>query len=281
MKNKKIIYLMGGLGNVMFQLNYAHHLRAQGLWVEINHTLLNESFLTSKVFKWSNHGTFDILNSINLLDDFICHSRGAAFTIPAAISKSIGRDFLSTCFYGIESPVTNEIKSRHLFGYFHMNNPINEIFVEKIKFALSMRMKKSDFINFENILCKIGDNFVVHVRGGDYKIDPNFKPDLTYYKSALLGQKKCFIVTNDVDFSKNLFKNISIDYSFIETQNVIDDFIVLAMCRKKILANSTFSWWAAELGSSDSVILQKDPFFAHIKAWRPDTRLPRKFVSTL
>lgn len=281
MKNNITVYLMGGLGNVMFQLNYAYHLRSQGFSVDIGCILLNQSFLSNKLLGWSNHGTSDILNSLNLLDDFHCHSSGGGNIIAAGLSKVIGHAFFSTCFYGRESPVAKDIKSRHLFGYFHINNPINEYFVKKAQSALLRHVKKSDLMHVDNILQEIDDDFVVHVRGGDYRADPNFSIDDAYYMSALSGRKKCFIITNDEIYSRKLFKNIPVEYSFVNTGNAIEDFFILAMCRNKILANSTFSWWAAELGCSDGLILQRDPFFSHIKDWRPDSKISRKVVSAL
>lgn len=270
---------MGGLGNVLFQLNYANNLMSRGVDVDLNCSLLMKNILTTKILKWSNHGTLDILFTLNLLRNFRTKLKISPHLLAGFISKILGSKFITSNYYGLESPVPDSIKSSHLFGYFHINNPVNETFANLVKSALKDRLKSPGMEYIRSNLDEIGDNFVVHVRGGDYKFDSAFKIDNWYYQKAISKNQKCFVVTDDRSYAQYLFRDLGVEYTFTSTKNVIDDFIVLTMCRNKILANSTFSWWAAELSDLDSIVIQREPFFDHIKAWDPVSRLPRRLIA--
>ena len=42
----------------------------------------------------------------------------------------------------------------------------------------------------------------------------------------------------------------------------IEDMILMSLCDHNIIANSSFSWWAAWLGeTSESIIITPDPWF--------------------
>jgi hypothetical protein len=277
----KIIYLMGGLGNVLFQLNYFYNLRMQGVDVKADCTLLKNGNIAKIILGWSDHQTLDLLSDLELSDDIDLKSDGYKYILAGALAKFIGRDILSARYCGHAAPVISNLTANHLFGYFHQDSPINKVFVEKIRYGISRRLTSSEFSYVRDALETIGDNFVVHVRGGDYEHDSAFAISSDYYRKALSGQQKCYIVTNDRGFSRSLFKDIGIAYEFLESKTPLEDFIILVLCVNKILANSTFSWWAAELGNSDGRILQPDPFFNHIVDWRPDSRMPRQLVSVL
>jgi hypothetical protein len=275
---EKTIYLMGGFGNVLFQLNYLYNLRSQGISVNADCTLLNNGFLIKKILRWTDHRTLDILNDLQLLDDVdVKHDRFNNI-LAGAVAKFVGRDVLWSRYYGLDAPLAKDVTADHIFGYFHKSNPINTLFVKKIRNAISQQFISDDFSHVREALKKVGNNFVVHVRGGDYAQDSSFAISNDYYKKALSGHGKCYIVTNDKVFSRTIFKDIEIEYEFLDTKTALEDFIVLALSGSKILANSTFSWWAAELSDPDSIIIQKEPFFDHINHWCPDSKLYRSLV---
>jgi hypothetical protein len=276
---EKTIYLMGGFGNVLFQLNYLYNLKLQGVLVNADCTLLNNTFLIKKILRWSDHRTLDVLNDLQLLDDIHVNYNAYYNILAGAVTKIIDRDFLWSRYYGRYAPLVNDVTADHIFGYFHENNPINISFINKIKNGISQLLISDDCSHIREALKTVGDDFVVHVRGGDYAHDPAFAISNDYYKKALRGQRKCYIVTNDKVFSKTIFKDIEIEYEFLNINTTLEDFIILALCKNKILANSTFSWWAAELSAPDNIIIQKEPFFDHINRWVPDSHVPRRLVS--
>lgn len=74
-----------------------------------------------------------------------------------------------------------------------------------------------------------------------------------YYRRAM----ECFpdetlflIFSNDIPWSKKLLANIGKKMLFVEGNDYLQDFFLLARCSHQIVSNSTFSWWAAYLNSN-------------------------------
>lgn len=89
----------------------------------------------------------------------------------------------------------------------------------------------------------------IHVRRSDYVNNP-FHTDLTetdYYERAMcmFFDKKFIVFSDDIEWCKS--QEIFKDCAFSEGNTEIEDFNMLASCESIIMANSSFSWWAAYL----------------------------------
>ena len=105
----------------------------------------------------------------------------------------------------------------------------------------------------------------IHVRGGDYLLQENqaiFGGICTseYYEEAYAYMKKknrsskFFLFTNDVEWTK---KNIHLPYEEItmvsEEYEATEDWMdlyLMSICKDNIIANSSYSWWAAWLNAN-------------------------------
>ena len=80
----------------------------------------------------------------------------------------------------------------------------------------------------------------------------------------------CF--TDDPSFCQYMFRNVS-TFSMADngnTLNPIDNFYILSSCRHHIIANSSFSWWAAWLNErSDSIVYAPHPWIIPDPNTRP------------
>jgi hypothetical protein len=90
----------------------------------------------------------------------------------------------------------------------------------------------------------------IHVRRGDY-VGSSFHADLLktdYYDRAmaLFPGKKFLIFSDDIEWCKENFKP-QVDLVYVEGNDEVEDFNMMASCESIIMANSTFSWWAAYL----------------------------------
>lgn len=115
----------------------------------------------------------------------------------------------------------------------------------------------------------------IHVRTGylEYKLNnfdehfyKNFlAPDLEYFKKAIemFDKNTLFVIFSDhIDWCKENFSCLGRNFVFIENQSYIYDFYLLSKCKHIILANSTFSWWAAYLNKNpDKKIIYRRPFW--------------------
>lgn len=277
MSKKVSLYLMGGLGNVLFQINYANNLKTQGFDVTLNVFLLKNNFITKKILGWSNHNTLSNLSSLGLISSFRVEDKASIGLFFGFLSKLIKKKIFNCQFFGLISPDFEKLKATHIFGYFHINNTINLEFVSSTKRAIEKWLCKPNSICVRENLEKICGSWVIHIRGGDYKLDPNFAIDIDYYNSATNGKNNFYVVTNDRKYSESVMLGLNLNFKFVDSNDSLEDFIVLAFSEKKILANSTFSWWAAEFGKSDSLVIQRDPFYTHVE-WNPHSLCNRQKV---
>lgn len=96
------------------------------------------------------------------------------------------------------------------------------------------------------------DRVSIHVRRGDY-VDSNFHFDLTkteYYDEAMgffpkSTETKFLVFSDDIEWCKQQWQFEGCDFS--EGKSEVEDLNLMASCKSNIIANSTFSWWAAWL----------------------------------
>jgi hypothetical protein len=108
----------------------------------------------------------------------------------------------------------------------------------------------------------------VHVRRGDYLLPKNsnlLTVGIDYYKMAVnfistaVRNPHFYLFSDDISWCMD---NLSLDYpcTFIRRNRpaeecTAEDFRLMTLCRHFIIANSSFSWWAAWLGSSGNKIV--------------------------
>lgn len=106
------------------------------------------------------------------------------------------------------------------------------------------------------------DYVSVHVRRTDY-VGNDFYVDLftnKYYERAmaLFPNEKFIVFSDDIEWCKKqtLFK----DCEFSEEKDEVEDLNKMASCKSNIIANSSYSWWAAYLNPNPTkrVIASKD-----------------------
>lgn len=125
----------------------------------------------------------------------------------------------------------------------------------------------------------------IHVRRGDY-VNNSFYVDLFangYYERAmaLFPDKQFLVFSDDIEWCKQqeVFKGCS----FSEGNDEITDMNLMASCSGNIIANSSFSWWAAYLNPNHGkVVAPKDwytltsPTDGHTRV--PSTELPSSWI---
>lgn len=87
----------------------------------------------------------------------------------------------------------------------------------------------------------------IHVRRGDYIVQPEFHPfcGLDYLNSCIRKLKGKFIVcSDDIMWCK---QNLSGDINFVESGSMFVDFACLSLCKNHIISNSSYSWWSSFL----------------------------------
>lgn len=127
----------------------------------------------------------------------------------------------------------------------------------------------------------------IHVRRGTNPSNPSepayadnpFYVNLSqteYYERAINQFPKAnfLVFSDDIEFAKTKF--LGGRFQFIEGQTEVEDLNMMASCEHNIIANSSFSWWAAFLNPNPAktVIAPKN--------WHPDdierTRCPSTWI---
>lgn len=259
---KKVIYLMGGLGNVLYQLNFGYHLKDLGFKVILNISLLESNWIT-KVFNWKVHnGTISAMNYF-IDNDFIIQNKPGVQLVSAILKSSAIAKLSKSKYFGHDFPTTDDIEIYNIFfGYYQNTTFISQ----KLKYNFSKCYKntlKSEFLHS----IKEQETFVIHFRGGDKSTDLNFR---TNYKHALkkVSAKKVFIITDDIQSAQKLIKEFNCLTRIISNDNMLEDFLIIQLAKNKILSRSSFSWWAAEMSDPNCTIIEPKPFYKHT-TWQP------------
>jgi hypothetical protein len=114
----------------------------------------------------------------------------------------------------------------------------------------------------------------IHIRRGDYAVHPSALNhhglcSMEYYKTAIeLISKKIsdpvfFIFSDDLKWVKSNL-NLRYPYFFVEhntSENAFQDLRLMSLAQHHIIANSSFSWWSAWLGSAEGKIVIRPKYW--------------------
>ena len=151
-----------------------------------------------------------------------------------------------------------------------------------------VRLNRSDQLISQEMLSS--ESVAVHVRRGDYVSDASAKlihgvPDSQYYSAALgvvserLATPKFFFFSDDIEYCKREFGWLK-GACFVSGHGdrTAADFVLMKSCRHHIIANSTYSWWAAYLGASEAqIVIAPNRWFAAPHR-RPQNLVPRGWL---
>ena len=162
--------------------------------------------------------------------------------------------------------LVNKISSDTYFKGFWQNQKYFLEYREDLLKMLQPKGKRSESV-YEAVEAVSRTNSVaVHIRRGDYvSIGCDLK--MEYYDKALelMNQKaekgfEVFVFSDDIKFCKNFLSKyagkINIIYPEYESDNrTMDDLLIMSRCKHIIMANSSYSWWAAWLNRNAEKIV--------------------------
>lgn len=252
-------FIMGGLGNQMFQIFATISLAIQN----------------GHKFYFSNIETIKLPNSIerhtywntffSRLRFFIKEESQEKIAERSKIIKEKGFHYQPIVLDGISYE-----DNIMLFGYFQSYKYFKDTYntIYKIMWIDNMRNEVLKKSGFDETFC---DNTIsIHFRFGDYlKLTKVYEIlDYKYYKKALkylnnhIGESKkmrilIFCDDQECENFKELNKKLRSDfenkYSFSIAASNLDDWeqmLLMSSCKYNIVANSTFSWWGAYLNNN-------------------------------
>lgn len=278
---KKIVRLTGGIGNQLFQYAFARSLE-----IEKN---CEVEFDTS-FYKTVNDRTIG-LNLFNIANRVFCihpiYDRMRLFVQRIPFIRWIFGCYKERSEFEVDHRV-KQFDYKFYSGYWQ-----NRFYFDKYADLLHIELKYNGNVSEKTRITmnKISsDNAIaVHVRRGDYLIDTNkdiyVSLGVNYYLRAIEMAKNAFGIDNlnfyffsdDLDWCRKEFGFID-GAVFIDDKNSdsqYTDLLLMEEAHCLIMANSTFSWWAAWLSS------RRDKIVIAPKHWYKNKHTNDKVVKAL
>lgn len=265
-----IVKITGGLGNQMFQYAAARRLanyHQTELKLDISdYKNQEEGFITKRLFKLDK---FNIQCEIADDNDLVKYKTFLNNYFRITINKILARYYPGKQkTYVFQRKRTYHKSTLHLPDNIYIDgtwqsecyfSDIKDIIIQEFTLKNSLNEKYSSL--FGNI--KNSNSVAVHVRRGDYLKTSmgnlHLKPcSIDYYKSAMteigkiVNKPQFFFFSDDIHWIKN---NLTIDsddviVSQFTNDDEFVDFTLMSACKHHIIANSSFSWWAAWLNQN-------------------------------
>lgn len=267
-----LVELRGGMGNLMFQ-----YAAAKSLSLSLNEKLMVDiSFFNYDVDRFDLK-YFSIPDEIAPVEVVLKRQNTSLLKkIIQRILPAHKREKYREPFFHYDINFFKASKDVYLKGlrqsylYFEKyQNEIKKLFTIKEPYIKHLEL-------FANEI-KMNNSISIHIRRGDYLGTVAYNElglaSIDYYKQAIaLINKKVknpifYFFSDDIDWVRNEFKlSNAIFVSNKITQNHIEDFYLMSQCRHNIIANSTFSWWAAWLNESpEKIVVAPKKWFNKLK----------------
>lgn len=275
-----IVKLIGGLGNQMFQYaagKYLAHLHQTELLVDPSFLDKNPNgAYTKRALELS---VFNLDLKMATSEDIKKFKIERSNKYSRALQRHL--PILFNNLYAAESGIQyqkeflNYPKNTYLDGFWQ-----SERYFKPIESVLLKEFTPKENLNSENQnwLNKISncESVSLHIRRGDYISNKNAQQHhgnlgLDYYKNALNLIKEThrklevFIFSDDLDWcNANLRLEGVVHYmNSNQQQNFHLDMYLMSHCKHNVIANSSFSWWAAWLNqNADKIVVAPANWYA-------------------
>jgi hypothetical protein len=258
---------MGGLGNQLFQIftTISYAIKSKNKFNFLNLEKLGSGYTTIRYTFWN---TF-----FSNLKPFLISN------LPTYIHVIRENGFLYN-----DLPVYKMIDTNVIInGYFQSYKYFQENY-DVIYRMIGIDKKINDLFNLLNITDKINyfENIIsIHFRIGDYKQKQEYHPLATYeyYENALIYiiennniqhefKVLYFCEEEDIQDVLQIIDKLQSEFSLLKFERgekMLDDWqqlLLMSCCHYNIIANSSFSWWAAYLNSwKDKIVCYPSIWF--------------------
>jgi hypothetical protein len=254
-----VIKIWGGLGNQLFQYSFGKYL-AHRLSTQVKYDI-------QTVNRLSNYTQRDfILSEFNAIIDTVStrevnFKRHLHNTLLTRLERKMAQQMpflFSKYFVEPDIPVPPEkLRLRdncYYDGYWQSFRYLVPI-EDRLRKEITLRQPVSGDAAVMLRQIRQCVSVSIHVRRSDYLQHPNLiNCSLQYYFSAiehirqLQSNVHFFVFSDDMDWCRKHFTGT--DFTFVEGNSNYVDLVLMSTCAHQIIANSTFSWWAAWLNTN-------------------------------
>jgi len=266
----KIVRIIGGLGNQMFQ--YA-------LFLALKHKFPNETILidASLMKSYKVHNGLEINRVFGVELPQASFSQLLKLTIPTynyKLSRLIEKIFpnrktelLDVSSLDLPERIFSQ-GDKYYNGYwldYRYTHDIIKIIKKAYQFKLPLNEATKDLLN---ILNQENGTISIHVRRGDYLKASNYVGlcGIEYYSNAInyilkkVLNPKFYVFSDDIEWCRISLSEIISDnpITYVDWNKGSEsplDMLLMSKCNHNIIANSSFSWWGAMLNGNNNKIV--------------------------
>jgi hypothetical protein len=282
-----IVRLRGGLGNQLFQFAAAYALATQkgvelksDLYTYKKHPLRKYELRHFNVnLPEATREEVHRFTGSNFVTRYL-NKKSNYFYCPQVFAQPHYHFYED--FFSLPTPV-------YLSGYWQSEKYFSDVADQLRKLitpAQQLDQKNGDLI----ATIRSCDSVAVHIRRTDYVQGSFFQPlDLAYYHRAFeaiekkISNPRYFIFSDDIAWSKQQLASLK-DATFVDHNKGNDSFkdlLVMSACRNQVIANSTFSWWAAWLNDFNSkAVIAPQLWFRSSYLAKREPVYPSRFYNT-
>jgi hypothetical protein len=264
-----IVKIMYGLGNQLFQYAVGRNLA-----LNLNCDL---KFDISHYFENDNYRKYEL----------------SCFRQPALIKTDLQEhihdefDFHQQPFFRFDETIGKITDNTYLVGFWQSERYFME---HREVLATDLKIKDEFVLNIEAKALEMQkeNSVAVHVRRGDYLrytgsfglLPPGYYEKALKYLENRIGRFKVYLFSDDIDWVRENIR-IKEEHEFISgyvSGTNIEDFYLMTNCKHLIIANSSFSWWAAWLNENKEKIVVAPKRWFVSKQYNPDDIVPENWI---
>jgi hypothetical protein len=271
-KEPFVLYMVGGIGNQLFQFSTAYsyakkynrelvvniNLYSGALWNETVGVEIHKLIKDVNIEKPAWYSWFFNSSKISV---FIGQKLRGLLLFKGKVYKEEATFIYSDKL--MQSDVFDGV-----CGYFQ-SALYFEDYKDDIKFMINLPIHSHFSKSFLNKIRSYKNTVAIHYRdyadsaAGSLETKKNMGDmSINYYKSAMLEINQrienpiYFIFSNNIDTAKKKFHDVSnVEYFDYKSEIAWEDMALMAHCSHNIIANSSYSWWAAYLNQNKDKIV--------------------------
>ncbi len=266
------VRLMGGLGNQMFQyaiarkLAITHHTSA---YLDLVFYETDLDGVTPRRYELSCFNiAADILPATRRpidADNAYIGKRGKLLKIKHRLQRK-ALNIYREPHHNFDSKVAKIPNDSYLIGYWQTEKYFSDIRQTLLQdFSVTSEAKGNNKKLLDEIRSN-EDSISIHVRRGDYVSNASaskfhgLKNQTYYHKALSVILKKCknpilYVFSDDPTWCKNYLKFEQKTVYVEGNKDGFEDMRLMINCKHNIIANSSFSWWAAWLNNNPDKIV--------------------------
>jgi hypothetical protein len=272
-----VIKVIGGLGNQLFQYALGRAIEIK-LGYKVKYDICDFKTYKLRNFELDKFKTkFELSSKFEniLLRNIISKSLYKIHSkFPSYISIRILNYYLESEFKFVNN-LFEIPESIYLSGYWQ-----SEKYFREFKNVLidELILKNQPSVENSKYLQKItnSNSVSIHIRRGDYIEDISANNihgfcGLDYYNKSIytiesqINDPTFFVFSDDINWAKNNIKSkFTIFFVDINSDKPEEDLRLMSNCKHNIIANSSFSWWAAWLNTNiNKIVIAPQLWFAN------------------